>query len=72
MEKQAIQKALQQTDGDMMKAAKLLGIGKSTLYRRLKEYSVVEVKPVPDVTLAAVSGSAVAKVADKPSGLICA
>jgi DNA-binding NtrC family response regulator len=72
MEKQAILKALQQTDGDKMKAAKLLGIGKTTLYRKLKEYSVGEVKPVPDITLAAVSGSAVAKVTDRPSGLICA
>jgi hypothetical protein len=72
MEKQAILKALQQTAGDKMKAAKLLGIGKTTLYRKLKEYSVGEVKPVPDITLAAVSGSAVAKVTDRPSGLICA
>jgi DNA-binding NtrC family response regulator len=72
MEKQAILKAMRQTDGDRRMAAKLLGIGKTTLYRKLKEYGVGEVKPVPDNTLAAASGSAVAKVSDRPSGLICA
>ena len=38
MEKQAIFSALEQVQGDKMKAAKLLGIGKTTLYRKLKEY----------------------------------
>jgi DNA-binding NtrC family response regulator len=73
MEKQAILKALQQTNGDKREAAKILGIGKTTLYRKLKEYSVVGVKPVPDITLAAATGSTdVAKVSERAAGLICA
>jgi len=40
MEKRAILMALQRTKGDRRKAAGLLGIGKTTLYRKLKEYSV--------------------------------
>lgn len=72
MEQQAILKALQQTNGDKREAAKILGIGKTTLYRKLKEYSVVDVKPVP-ITLVAASGSTdVAKVSDRAAGLICA
>jgi len=38
MEKQSIFNALAQTNGDKMLAARLLGIGKTTLYRKLKEY----------------------------------
>jgi DNA-binding NtrC family response regulator len=38
LEKRAILDALQQTHGDKLKAAVLLGIGKTTLYRKLKEY----------------------------------
>ena len=38
MEKQTILNALAQTSGDKMQAARLLGIGKTTLYRKLKEY----------------------------------
>ena len=38
MERRAILHALQQTDGDRLAAAQLLGIGKTTLYRKLKEY----------------------------------
>jgi two-component system response regulator HydG len=40
MERQAILATLRQLDGDKMKAARLLGIGKTTLYRKLKEYGV--------------------------------
>jgi len=40
MEKRAIIMALRQTNGDKIMAARLLGIGKTTLYRKLKEYSV--------------------------------
>ena len=38
LEKQAILGAIAQLHGDKLKAAKLLGIGKTTLYRKLKEY----------------------------------
>jgi transcriptional regulator of acetoin/glycerol metabolism len=38
IEKQTIFNALAQTNGDKMLAARLLGIGKTTLYRKLKEY----------------------------------
>ncbi len=40
MEKQAILATLRQLDGDKIMAARLLGIGKTTLYRKLKEYGV--------------------------------
>ena len=40
MEKQAILMALRQTNGNKILAAKLLGIGKTTLYRKFKEYGV--------------------------------
>jgi DNA-binding NtrC family response regulator len=42
MEKQAILGALRQLNGDKLMAARLLGIGKTTLYRKLKEYGVAE------------------------------
>ena len=38
VEKQAIQTAIATLDGDKLLAAKLLRIGKTTLYRKLKEY----------------------------------
>jgi two-component system response regulator HydG len=38
MEKRSIFNALAQTGGDKMRAARMLGIGKTTLYRKLKEY----------------------------------
>lgn len=38
LEKRAILKALEQTGGDKATAARLLGIGKTTLYRKLKQY----------------------------------
>lgn len=40
MEKQAILTTLRQLNGDKLMAAKLLGIGKTTLYRKLKEYGL--------------------------------
>ncbi len=44
LEQQAIRQALQATGGDRVRAAKLLGIGKTTIYRKLKEYGI-EVNP---------------------------
>ncbi len=40
MEKRAILEALEFTKGDRASAANLLGIGRTTLYRKLKEYSI--------------------------------
>jgi two-component system response regulator HydG len=50
MEKRAILKTVQQTQGDKQMAARLLGIGKTTLYRKLKEYGV-DVEPQPSTSL---------------------
>jgi transcriptional regulator of acetoin/glycerol metabolism len=36
---QRIVEAIEQLNGDKLMAAKLLGIGKTTLYRKLKEYA---------------------------------
>jgi DNA-binding NtrC family response regulator len=38
MERRAIFRALRETSGDKLAAARLLGIGKTTLYRKLKQY----------------------------------
>jgi two-component system response regulator HydG len=38
MERRAILSALKETSGDKLAAARLLGIGKTTLYRKLKQY----------------------------------
>ena len=40
MERQAILEALEYTKGDRAIAANLLGIGRTTLYRKLKEYQL--------------------------------
>jgi DNA-binding NtrC family response regulator len=42
MEKQAILTTLRHLNGDKLLAARLLGIGKTTLYRKLKEYGVTD------------------------------
>lgn len=42
MEKQAILRAIEQLHGDKLEAARLLGIGKTTLYRKLKEYGTLQ------------------------------
>jgi two-component system response regulator HydG len=41
VERAAILEAIEQLHGDKLMAAKLLGIGKTTLYRKLKEYSQI-------------------------------
>jgi transcriptional regulator of acetoin/glycerol metabolism len=38
MERQSILTTIVQLNGDKLLAARLLGIGKTTLYRKLKEY----------------------------------
>ena len=40
MERRAILRALEYTNGDRGVAAHLLGIGRTTLYRKLKEYQM--------------------------------
>jgi len=40
MERRAILRALNETNGDKVATARLLGIGKTTLYRKLKQYRV--------------------------------
>ena len=42
LEKRAIKDALEQTNGDRSIAAVMLGIGRTTLYRKLKEYNFLE------------------------------
>ncbi|HEX5483112.1 MAG TPA: sigma-54 dependent transcriptional regulator [Terriglobia bacterium] len=46
LERRAILNALQTAGGDRLRAAKLLGIGKTTIYRKLKEYGIEESSPV--------------------------
>ena len=40
VERDAIRQALELTGGDRLRAAKLLGIGKTTVYRKIKEYDL--------------------------------
>jgi len=42
LEKTAILGTIRQLNGEKLMAARLLGIGKTTLYRKLKEYGVTE------------------------------
>jgi transcriptional regulator of acetoin/glycerol metabolism len=39
IERRAIFRALRETGGDKLAASRLLGIGKTTLYRKLKQYA---------------------------------
>ena len=41
LEKRAITQAIEQLHGDKLEAARRLGIGKTTLYRKLKEYGAI-------------------------------
>ena len=45
LERDAIARALQATKGSVTKAAKLLGIGRATLYRRLASPDMAELRP---------------------------
>ena len=40
MEKQAIQNAIRNADGNLTQAAKALGVGRSTLYRKMEKYKL--------------------------------
>ncbi|MGA2216771.1 MAG: sigma-54 dependent transcriptional regulator [Terracidiphilus sp.] len=42
LERQAILGAIRKLNGDKLQAARLLGIGKTTLYRKLKEYGIAD------------------------------
>jgi len=42
LERDAILGAIRTLHGDKLQAAKLLGIGKTTLYRKLKEYGIAD------------------------------
>jgi two-component system response regulator HydG len=42
LERQAIVAALNQLQGDKLMTAKMLGIGKTTLYRKLREYGIID------------------------------
>ena len=43
LEREAILNTIRQLHGDKLMAAKLLGIGKTTLYRKLKEYGISDI-----------------------------
>ena len=43
IERDAIRQALEVSGGDRLRAAKLLGIGKTTVYRKIKEYDLEDV-----------------------------
>ena len=45
LEREAILGAIRTLNGDKLQAAKLLGIGKTTLYRKLKEYGIADPMP---------------------------
>jgi DNA-binding NtrC family response regulator len=40
LERQTILSAIAELNGDKLQAARMLGIGKTTLYRKLKEYGI--------------------------------
>jgi two-component system response regulator HydG len=42
LEREAIVSAIRTLKGDKLQAARLLGIGKTTLYRKLKEYGIAD------------------------------
>ena len=44
LERRAILKTLRETAGDKLAAARMLGIGKTTLYRKLKQYNMKQVE----------------------------
>jgi two-component system response regulator HydG len=61
LEKQAILEALQQLNGDKLMTARALGIGKTTLYRKLKEYGITHWSMAGPSSSGSSSGSPMAK-----------
>lgn len=49
LERRAIMNAIEKAGGDRLRAAKLLGIGKTTIYRKLKEYGLEDDHPADPV-----------------------
>jgi DNA-binding NtrC family response regulator len=45
LERRAILRTLRETGGDKLAAARMLGIGKTTLYRKLKQYQMGQAQP---------------------------
>ncbi|MGB8477033.1 MAG: sigma-54 dependent transcriptional regulator [Candidatus Acidiferrum sp.] len=45
LERRAILRTLRETGGDKLAAARMLGIGKTTLYRKLKQYQMAQIEP---------------------------
>jgi DNA-binding NtrC family response regulator len=45
LERRAILRTLRETGGDKLAAARMLGIGKTTLYRKLKQYQTEQAEP---------------------------
>jgi DNA-binding NtrC family response regulator len=45
LERRAILRTLRETGGDKLSAARMLGIGKTTLYRKLKQYNMEHTEP---------------------------
>jgi two-component system response regulator HydG len=45
LERRAILRTLRQSGGDKLAAARILGIGKTTLYRKLKQYHMEPAQP---------------------------
>jgi DNA-binding NtrC family response regulator len=45
LERRAILRTLRETGGDKLAAARMLGIGKTTLYRKLKQYQMEQAEP---------------------------
>jgi DNA-binding NtrC family response regulator len=49
MERRAILRALSEANGDKLVAARLLGIGKTTLYRKLKQYQSHQIREITSI-----------------------
>jgi len=47
MERRAVIRALQETGGDRVAASRILGIGRTTLYRKVKEYNLTSLLEIP-------------------------